>query len=168
MSYSKLCAIGFGCYEHVRFVNEMNNSRSRYLSHLDAMNRLGLWMTWTILYHKLNAQNAMNNSGLRMTRTTMTHELWALDAMNSIGLYMLWIAQDYRCYEQLKVVDEMNKSRSWAQASKWYDHFKVVVDLNDSRWWAERSRCYEWLKVLVGINDLSRELKTLDAINNLG
>ena len=62
----------------------------------------------------------------------------------------------------------MNNSRSWAQVSKWYDHVKVVVDLNDFRWWAEGSSCYEWLKVLVGINDLSREIKTLDAMKNLG
>ena len=36
-----------------------------------------------------------------------------------------------RCYEQLKVVDDMNDSGSWAQATRFYDYLKVVENMNN-------------------------------------
>ena len=50
-----------------------------------------------------------------MTWTTPDYELKALDAM-----------------KQLKVVNEMNDSWSWAQGSRSHEHLKVMDDMKDS------------------------------------
>ena len=47
-------------------------------------------------------------------------------------LKILW-AQAFRCYEQLKVVDDMNDSYSWAHDFKCNEQFRVVDDINGSR-----------------------------------
>ena len=45
-------------------LDDMYDSRSRDLRHLDALNSSGQWMISTTLDHDLNALNTMNNSGL--------------------------------------------------------------------------------------------------------
>ena len=39
--------------------------------------------------------------------------------------------QASRCYEQLKALDDMNKSESLAQGFRCYEQLKVMVDMND-------------------------------------
>ena len=55
-------------------------------------------------------------------------------------------AQGFRCYEQLKVVDDMSYFGSWAQGFGYYEQHRVVEDMND-----------------LG----SHELRPLDALNSL-
>ena len=40
-------------------------------------------------------------------------------------------------------MDHMNDSRSSTEGSSFYEQLKVVVDINYSRSWAKGSRCYE-------------------------
>ena len=62
---------------------------------LDAMNNSGLWTTLATQGIEPKALNAMNNIGLSLIRMTSCHEL-----MGS------------RCYEQVRVMDDMNNSNS--------------------------------------------------------
>ena len=48
--------------------------------------------------------------------------------MNYLGL----CAQESRCYEQLRVVVNMNDSRSGAQGSRCYEQLMVVNEMNNS------------------------------------
>ena len=48
-------------------MEDMNNSGSRELGALEAMNSSKLWMIWTFLCRKPKALVTMNNSGLWMT-----------------------------------------------------------------------------------------------------
>ena len=41
--------------------------------------------------------------------------------------------QASRCYEQLRVVVDMSKSRSLAQSSRCYEELLVVIDMKDYR-----------------------------------
>ena len=41
-----------------------------------------------------------------------------------------------KCYEQHRLIVDMNDSKSWAQGSKCYEQLRVVDDMNDSRSWA--------------------------------
>ena len=52
--------------------------------------------------------------------------------MIDINDFESW-AQGFRCYEQLRVVDDMSYSRSWAQAYGCYEQLNVVDGVNDSR-----------------------------------
>ena len=94
---------------------------------------------------------------------------------------MLWIAQSYgwyeqlgilwakasRCYEQLRVVDDMNDFRSWDEGSRCYEQLKVLVDMKEFKLCASGSRCYEQLKVVDDMNDLgSHDLRPQNAMNN--
>ena len=98
MSYFESWAQGFGCYEQLRVMNDMNNSGSLELRPLDALNNSGLWMTWA----------------------TQGHELRILWAKSSI------------IYELLKPLVHMNDSRSWAQGSRWcYEQLKVMDEMNE-------------------------------------
>ena len=60
------CAKGSRCYEQLRVLDDMNESRSSYLM----------------------ALNAINNSRSRITRMILGYEPMTLNAMNSSGLYM--------------------------------------------------------------------------------
>ena len=73
----------FKCYEHVRVMDDMNNLECCELKSLDTMNRLRLWMIWTILYHELKPLDDMNNSRLWMIWMTLGHILKALNDMNN-------------------------------------------------------------------------------------
>ena len=46
-------------------------------------------------------------------------------------------SQGSRCYEQLRVVDDMSDSNLWAQASRYYDYLRAVIDLNDFGSWVK-------------------------------
>ena len=81
---------GSRCYEQLRVRDDMTNSRSNELRHLDAMNNIGLRMIRMIFGRKSMILNAMNNSGLWMTWMTLAREVKALDAMNSSRLWSTW------------------------------------------------------------------------------
>ena len=150
-------------------------------------------MTWKITSHGLRGLNAMNNLGLLMTWTTLGHVVRALNAwttqsygwyvplwVTSLRLWMFWTtkhceiyewldilwAKAIKCYEQLRlwmiwmilnhelrVVDDMNDFELWAHNSRCYEQLKVMVDMNDFRSWAQGSGCYEQLRVVGNMND---------------
>ena len=89
--------------------------------------------------------------------------------------FRLW-PQHSKCYDQLKVVDDMNDSTShelkplegmnksgvwiiWTilgsetMTLKCYEQHRPIVDMNDSGLWAQGSRCYEQLRVVEDRND---------------
>ena len=71
-------ALGSGCYEQLRIVEDMDALGCHGLRPLVAMKNSGLRFTWTTLGHELRALNAMNNSELLMilmTRDPMSHDL---------------------------------------------------------------------------------------------
>ena len=81
---------------------------SHELRALDAMNNLGLWMTWATQGHELRTLvdmnvlgsceqspfEVMNCSSLWLTWMTPSRELRVLDAMNSSELWMKWMSWD--------------------------------------------------------------------------
>ena len=75
------------CNEQFRAMEDMNDSRSRRLWALDAMNNLRVWMTWMTLCCELNDLHDMNNSVLWMIWITRGHVLRALDSNNNSVLY---------------------------------------------------------------------------------
>ena len=103
---------------------------------------------------------------------TPGHELRALDVATtqSCGWYeqlgVRW-AKASRFYEQLRVMYDMNDSRSWARGSRCYEQLRVVVDMKDYELCTLGSRCYEQL---INVDDMngsrSRDLRLLDAMNN--
>ena len=89
----------------------MNNLESYELKPLGAMNSLGLLMIWTILGREPKALNVMNWSGIWMTWMTQGRKLKALHAMNMVVIDMndfMLSVWGSRCYEQHRVVDDMN------------------------------------------------------------
>ena len=88
MNESRSWAQGSRCYEQFKVVDDMNDSGSRELRHLDAMNNLEMWIIWTILGRELKALDSMNSSRLLMTSSTLIHELKALDVMNDLELWI--------------------------------------------------------------------------------
>ena len=61
---------------------------------------------------------------------------------------MSW-AQGSKCYEQLKVVDDMNDTSSRAQAS-WYDvMLKAFINLKDCELWFNGSKWNKQLSAIV-------------------
>ena len=94
----------------------MNDLGSHELNPLDVMNRLGLWMIWTILLPKLKPLDAMNYS--RLWTTYGDSELWS---------------QCSRCYEKLKALAEINIFGSWAQGTKCSQQLKAMDDMTNSR-----------------------------------
>ena len=64
---------------------------------------------------------------------------------------------------------DINGFESWAQGSKCYEQLRVVDDMCYSKSWAQGYGCFEQLNIVDGINDLgSHELTPLYAMNNLG
>ena len=41
--------------------------------------------------------------------------------------------KSFKCYEQLRVVDDMNDFESLAQVSECCEQLKVIIDVNNSR-----------------------------------
>ena len=109
INYSGSWAEGYGCYEKVSIMHHMNDSRSHEVKPIDAMYNSKLWMIWIYLLHGLKVVDDMNEFGS-----------W----VQSYGLYerlrIPW-AQASRCYEQLRVKDNMNDSWSWANGFKCYE-----------------------------------------------
>ena len=64
-------------------------------------------------------------------------------------------------------MDGKNDSKSWVEHSRCIEQLRTVDEINDSESWDQDSRCCEQLTVMDDKNDQGRELKTLDAINNL-
>ena len=62
----------------------------------------------------------------------------------------------------------MNESMAWAQVSKCYEQPKVVDDINESGLWAQDSRCMQSSSLVMTWTTLGHELKALDAIQILG
>ena len=93
------------------------------------MNNLGLWLTKKTMGHKFWALDSVNNSELWMTLMTPGHELKALDTMNiMVDLKNLGsLAGGFRCYEHVRVMDDMNKLRS--------HELKPLDTMNFSRLW---------------------------------
>ena len=58
---------GYGYYEQLSFVNDMNDLESCELRPLDAINSSRLWMILMILGCEPMAINAMNNSAMLIT-----------------------------------------------------------------------------------------------------
>ena len=106
MCHSGSWAQGYGCFEQLSIVNDMNDLIFCELRPLDVMSTLGLWMIWMILCHELRVVDDMNDS-----------KLWAHDS---------------RYYEKLKVVVDMNDFRLWAQGLGCYEKLKIVDDMNNS------------------------------------
>ena len=143
---------------------------SHELRALDSMNNLGLWMAWATQGKKLRTLDAINNIELWMIWTIwdlvskVLLDLWTVRAFGSHDrlqvmsskLQMLstthicgwneWVtiscAQASRFYEQLRVVDDMNDSRSWAQGSRCYEKLRVMVDMNNLGSLAKGSKFY--------------------------
>ena len=59
MSYSRSGAQGSSCYEQPRVVNDMKDSRSHELRHLDALNGSGIWLTQMTMSHEHKAPDAL-------------------------------------------------------------------------------------------------------------
>ena len=82
-------------------------------------------MIGMIISHELKALSSMESSGLLMIWMILGHELKVVNTMKTLGGE--WHAQfqvvslGYICYEQLKGVDDMNDSGSWAKCSRWYE-----------------------------------------------
>ena len=67
----------------------------------------------------------------------------------------------------VRVMNDMNDSRSSAQGSSCYEQLRVVINMNRFMLSAEGSRSYEQLRVVDDMNDLgSYELWSLDALNS--
>ena len=81
------------------------------------MNDSGSWAQDSRCYEQLNIMGDMNDLGC--------HELKPLNAMSSLGLWMIWMI----LHHELRVVDDMNDSRSWAHNSRYYEQLMVVVDM---------------------------------------
>ena len=98
-------------------MDDMNNLGSHELNVKNTMKSSGLWMTWATLGCELKALNAINNYGLRLTWMTLGRELKAHDTMNNLELVLTWmtLGRDSRYYEQLKAMDDLSYSGSWAQ-----------------------------------------------------
>ena len=125
----------------------MKNSRvwrtwttpSHELKALDGMNNSGLWLTWRTLGCELRSPNTMKSSWWWLTWTTLGHKLKSLDAMNnwefsmilttrdlmSLGLQILWKAHGGGWHERLRVMDDINDSKSYK--------LKPVDAMNSSR-----------------------------------
>ena len=83
--------------------------------------------------------------------------------MNDFGLWAL----GSRCYEQLKVVDDMNNSRLSAQSSRCFEQHKLVDDKNNLRSYELRSLdSMNILRLGMIWMILGRELKALDALKS--
>ena len=133
------------CNEQLRVVVD-RKTLSCEVKALNAMNNSKLWLTWMTLGHELRALDAINSSGLLMTWGTLGHELKALDGMNSFGL---WLTRTTSGCE-FRAPDAMNNSEL---SMKWKTmghelRIKVVVDMNYSRSWAHGSNCYKQLRVV--------------------
>ena len=98
-------------------------------------------------------------------------------------------AQDYGCFEQLSIMNDMNdfisrdlrpldamrSLRLWMTWMIMYHELRVVDNMNDSELWAHDLRYYEQLKAMVDMNDFGswahasgcyEQLKVVDDMNN--
>ena len=153
-------------------MDDMNDLRSCQFRPLDAVNHLGLWMTLMTPGHELSTLDTMNASGLWLTWTTLCRKLKALDAMKKSRCrwdeLLRVVSSRPGCYEQLRTMDDMRYSGSWAEGFGCYEQLKVMNDMNDSGSYEHRSlddmnRSILWLRRTTP----GRELKDPDAMNRL-
>ena len=80
--------------------------------------------------------------------------------MVDLNDYGSW-AQNFRCYEQLKAVDDTKKNLGYelralnnmhSLSYGYQEYLKVVIDMNDFELWSQGFRCYEQLKVVKHIS----------------
>ena len=115
------------------------------------MNSSKLWWTRMSPNRMLKALDAMNNSRLWVTWATLGHELW---------LWMLWRTQGIVKYERIGI--------PWAQTSICYEQLKLVDDMNDSWSWAMALNFMNCIGLWMTWTTLGSELRALDATNNSG
>ena len=93
-------------------------------------------MTWRTPGRELRALYAMNSLELWLTRTSLSHELEALYAMNNsrfwVMSYSSLSAYSFLCYEELRVLEDMNELGSHELKPLYDEQLKVVDDMNDS------------------------------------
>ena len=70
-----------------------------------------------------------------------SHELKPLDGMNKSGVWMIWTilgreTMALKCYEQHRLIVDMNDSGSWAQGSRCYEQLRAMDDMNGFKLWA--------------------------------
>ena len=157
MNDSGLWAQGFKCYKQLRALDVINNSR--------------LWITWTTLGGELRAIDSIHSSRLWLTWTTLVRDFQPLEAMNNsilwiilatldreLSLWMLWTRQLCGWYEWLGIL--------WAQVSRCYKQLRVVDDMNDSWSWAYALNAMNNLSIWITWTTFDRDLSTLDAMNS--
>ena len=64
-----------------------------------------------------------------------------------MSYFRLW-TQGFKCYEQLKSMDDMSSSWSWVEVSKCYEQVRIVDDMNDLGSWTKDYIYYEHLRVV--------------------
>ena len=132
-------------------------------------------MTWMILGHGLRGLNAINNIGLLMTYRLWVvclghYMLWTTQGYGwyvpfwvmSSRLWMLWTtkhcewykwldipwAKAFRCFKQLRAMDDMNDSASWAKDGGWHEWLWVMHSQLKILWTTQGCGWHEWLRVM--------------------
>ena len=119
MNDSRSWANDSKCYEQLKVVNDINYSRS--------------WAKGYGCYKQLSTMDDMKDLG--------SLEVKPLDVKYNSKQWMIWIY----LLHKLRVVDDMNDSRSWVQSYGWYKRLRIP--------WAQASKCYEQLSVEDSMND---------------
>ena len=75
------------------------------------------------------------------TNDSGSHELRPLDGMNNSGVRMIWMILGHetkalKCYEQHRLIVDINDSKSWAQDFRCYEQLRVVDDKKYLKLWA--------------------------------
>ena len=109
-------------YEKFKAIDDMKDFGCGHRA-LNAMNSLGLFMTWMTLGRVLRAPDAMKTQGygcfkqlsiMNYMNDLISHELRPLYAMSSLGLWMIWMI----LHHEQRVVDDMNDFELWAHDSR--------------------------------------------------
>ena len=132
--------------------------------------KLRAGMTWRTPSRELRALYAMNNSELWLTRTSLSHELKALYAMNNsrfwVMSYSRLSAYSFWCYEELRVLEDMNELGSHELKPLYDEQLRVVDDMNDSWLWAMVLNSMKNIGLWMKWMTLGSEYKALDDTNN--
>ena len=108
----------------------------------------------------------MNSSGLWMTWATQGHKLRSCEWYEWLGI--MW-AKSFRSYEFLRPLVHMNDSRSWAHGSRCYDQLKVVDEMIKLQSRVLRSLDYmNNLGLWMIWTTMGHELRDQDAIKSWG
>ena len=153
-------------YDHLRFVDNMNDSGSLELKPLNAMNNFWMWMIWMILRHELwsRVMDDMNNSSswahasryyeqLKVVIYLKEYGLWAqaLNALNSSRLYLIWTILG----RELKNLDGLNNFGLWMTWMTLGHELRPLNTMKSLGLWLTQT-------------NPSHELRALDPMNNCG